>query len=50
MRNLRAKDATLTLHQPRWAMSYLRGPLTPGEVRLVRHRLTGPLPATHDVT
>jgi hypothetical protein len=49
MRNLRAKDATLTLHQPRWAMSYLRGPLTPAEVRRVRQRLTGTLPPAPDV-
>jgi hypothetical protein len=27
------------LLQPRWAMSYLRGPLTPAEIRMVRERL-----------
>lgn len=40
MRNLRAK-ADLVLLQPRWAMSYLRGPLTPTEIRQVRQRLEG---------
>lgn len=41
MRNLRAKAANLTVLQPRWAMSYLRGPLTPAELRLLRQRLNG---------
>jgi hypothetical protein len=40
VRNLRAKQ-DLVLLQPRWAMSYLRGPLTPAEIRLVRQRLNG---------
>lgn len=44
MRNLRAKAATLAILQPRWAMSYLRGPLTPAEIRLVRQRLNGGTP------
>lgn len=39
MRNLRAKKEGLLLVQPRWAMSYLRGPLTPNELRQVRVRL-----------
>ncbi len=39
VRNLRAKQ-DLVLLQPRWAMSYLRGPLTPAEIRRVRQRLT----------
>lgn len=39
VRNLRAKN-DLVLLQPRWAMSYLRGPLTPAELRMVRQRLT----------
>ncbi len=38
MRNLRSKT-DLVLLQPRWAMSYLRGPLTPNELRRVRARL-----------
>jgi hypothetical protein len=49
LRNLRAKDTTSTLHRPRW-VSYLRGPLTPAEVRLGVIAWTGPLPPTHDVT
>ncbi len=40
VRNLRSKS-DLVLLQPRWAMSYLRGPLTPAEIRMVRQRLTG---------
>src|SRR5690606_7654916 len=39
VRNLRSKQ-DLVLLQPRWAMSYLRGPLTPAEIRRVRQRLT----------
>ena len=39
VRNLRSKN-DLVLLQPRWAMSYLRGPLTPTELRRVRERLT----------
>lgn len=39
VRNLRATQ-DLVLLQPRWAMSYLRGPLTPAEIRMVRQRLT----------
>lgn len=38
VRNLRDKH-DLVLLQPHWAMSYLRGPLTPAEIRLVRQRL-----------
>jgi hypothetical protein len=51
MRNLRAKKEGLLLVQPRWAMSYLRGPLTPNELRQVRVRLNGgrPLPELHRV-
>ena len=43
MRNLRSKN-DLVLLQPRWAMSYLRGPLTPAELRRVRTRLTSEAP------
>jgi len=35
MRNTRASQET-TLMQPRWAMSFLRGPMTPSELRRVR--------------
>jgi hypothetical protein len=35
MRNTRASQTT-TLMQPRWAMSFLRGPMTPSELRRVR--------------
>jgi hypothetical protein len=32
VRNVHSKEGTLFL-QPRWAMSFLRGPMTPGEIR-----------------
>jgi len=35
LRDVRSKLGTL-LFQPRWAMSFLRGPMTPSEIRLVR--------------
>jgi hypothetical protein len=35
MRNSRASQDTI-LMQPRWAMSFLRGPMTPSELRRVR--------------
>ncbi len=35
MRNARASE-DVTLMQPRWALSFLRGPMTPSEIRRVR--------------
>jgi hypothetical protein len=35
MRNARASEE-VTLMQPRWAISFLRGPMTPSEIRRVR--------------
>jgi hypothetical protein len=35
MRNVHERQSTV-LMQPRWAMSYMRGPMTSGEIRRVR--------------
>jgi hypothetical protein len=37
LRDVHSDDGTV-LMQPRWAMSFLRGPMTPGEIRAARER------------